>query len=163
MSDAHRKWSADRPHTLVIACSDGRLQEQTDAFLTHQLGLAGFDRFYVPGGGGALASSGRDFIRADQLRKECAYLIQLHEITRVILLFHGPSVNGPAHAVCADYKRKLPWSTPEMLREQQARDAIDLIQRADQWAGQAMVEAHLCEIDGSHRVSFAPLQAHENP
>jgi hypothetical protein len=69
MTDSHRRWAPDRPHTLVIACSDGRLQEQTDAFLTHQLGLAGFDRVYVPGGGGALASSGRDFIRAQQLRQ----------------------------------------------------------------------------------------------
>jgi hypothetical protein len=157
MSDAHRKWLPDRPHTLVIACSDGRLQEQTDAFLTHQLGLAGFDRFYVPGGGGALASSGRDFTRADQLRRECAYLIQLHEISRVILLFHGPSATGPAHAVCADYKRKLPWASPEMLREQQTRDAVDLLQRRDQWAGTADVEAYRCEIDMSHHISFVPL------
>jgi hypothetical protein len=159
MSDSHAKWSPDRPHTLVIACSDGRLQEQTDAFLHRQLGLAGFDRFYVPGGGGALASSGRDFIRADQLRKECAYLIQLHEITRVVLLFHGPSANGPAHAACADYKRKLPFATPEMLRDQQRRDAVDLIQRGDQWAGKANVSAYLCEIDASHQVTFAQLDS----
>jgi len=157
MSDAHAKWSPDRPHTLVIACSDGRLQEQTDAFLHRDLGLAGFDRFYVPGGGGALASSGRDFIRADQLRKECGYLIQLHEITRVILLFHGPSANGPAHAACADYKRKLPFATPEMLRDQQRRDAVDLIQRSDQWAGKANVSAYRCEIDAAHHVTFVPL------
>jgi len=162
MSDAHRKWSPDRPHTLVIACSDGRLQEQTDAFLHHQLQLVGFDRFYVPGGGGALASSGRDFIRADQLRKECGYLIQLHEITRVILLFHGPSVSGPAHAVCADYKRKLPWASPEMLRDQQRRDAVDLIQRGDQWAGKANVSAYLCEIDASHHVAFVQLDSDNN-
>jgi hypothetical protein len=162
MSDTHRKWSPDRPHTLVIACSDGRLQEQTDAFLHHQLELAGFDRFYVPGGGGALASSGRDFIRADQLRKECAYLIQLHEITRVILLFHGPSARGPAHAVCADYKRKLPFASAEMLRDQQRRDAVDLIQRGDQWAGKANVSAYLCQIDEAHRVTFVQLDSHNN-
>jgi hypothetical protein len=161
MPDAHRKWSADRPHTLVIACSDGRLQEQTDSFLTHHLGLAGFDRFYVPGGGGALASSGRDFLRAEQLRKECAYLIQLHEVTRVILLFHGPAANGPPHAVCADYKRKLPWATPEAMREQQERDAIDLIQRSDQWAGTAKVSAFRCEIDSSHHVDFVDFTHRE--
>jgi len=162
MPDAHRKWSADRPHTLVIACSDGRLQEQTDSFLTHHLGLAGFDRFYVPGGGGALASSGRDFLRAEQLRKECAYLIQLHEVTRVILLFHGPAANGPPHAVCADYKRKLPWATPEAMREQQERDAIDLIQRSDQWAGNAKVSAFRCEIDSSHHFDFVDFMKHES-
>lgn len=162
MSDAHAKWSPDRPHTLVIACSDGRLQEQTDAFLHRQLELVGFDRFYVPGGGGALASSGRDFIRADQLRKECGYLIQLHEITRVILLFHGPSASGPAHAVCADYKRKLPFATPEMLRDQQRRDAVDLIQRGNQWAGKANVSAFLCQIDESYHVTFVQLDSRNN-
>jgi len=31
------------------------LQEATDAFLGRELGLTQFDRFYVPGGGGALA------------------------------------------------------------------------------------------------------------
>ena len=79
----------------------------------------------------------------------------------MILLFHGPALNGPPHAVCADYKRKLPWSTPAMLREQQERDAIDLMQRADQWAGNAKVGAYLCEIDASHHIAFVPLDAHE--
>jgi hypothetical protein len=159
LTDAHRKWTPDRPHTLVVACSDGRLQEQTDAFLTHRLGLTGFDRFYVPGGGGALASSGRDFIRAEQLRRECAYVIELHEISRVILLFHGPAPDGPPDAVCADYKRKLPWTSPQLLRDQQRRDAIDLIQRSIQWAGKAEVSAYRCEIDGAHHVAFIPLDA----
>jgi hypothetical protein len=141
----------------VVACSDGRLQEQTDEFLHQNLGLAGFDRFYVPGGGGALASSGRDFLRASQLRRECSYLIELHEISRVILLFHGPSASGPAHAVCADYKRKLPWASPEMLSDQQRRDAVELIERRDEWAGNAEVVAYRCEIDASHHIAFVQL------
>jgi hypothetical protein len=158
LTDSHRKWSPDRPHTLVIACSDGRLQEQTDEFLHQNLGLAGFDRFYVPGGGGALASSGRDFLRASQLRRECSYLIELHEISRVILLFHGPSSSGPAHAVCADYKRKLPWASPDMLGDQQRRDAVELIERRDEWARTAEVVAFCCEIDASHDVAFVGIE-----
>jgi len=157
MSDKHHKWITERPHTLVVACSDGRLQEQTDAFLTHQLGLTGFDRFYVPGGGGALASSGRDFIRAEQLRRECQYLIRLHEVSRVILLFHGPAISGPPESICADYHRKFPWGTPEMVREQQARDAIDLIERSTEWALDAVVSAYRCEIDADHRLAFVQL------
>jgi len=133
------------------------LQEQTDAFLTHQLGLTGFDRFYVPGGGGALASSGRDFIRAEQLRRECQYLIRLHEVSRVILLFHGPAISGPPESICADYHRKFPWGTPEMVREQQARDAIDLIERSTEWALDAVVSAYRCEIDADHRLAFVQL------
>jgi hypothetical protein len=133
------------------------LQQQTDAFLTYQLGLTGFDRFYVPGGGGALASSGRDFIRAEQLRRECQYLIRLHEVSRVILLFHGPAISGPPESICADYHRKFPWGTPEMVREQQARDAIDLIERSTEWALDAAVSAYRCEIDADHRLAFVQL------
>lgn len=157
MSDKHHKWITERPHTLVVACSDGRLQEQTDAFLSNRLGLTGFDRFYVPGGGGALASSGRDFIRAEQLRRECQYLIRLHEVSRVILLFHGPAVSGPPESICADYHRKFPWGTPEMVREQQARDAIDLIERSTEWALDAAVSAYRCEIDADHHLAFVQL------
>ncbi|HEY8166696.1 MAG TPA: hypothetical protein VIF83_14180 [Gemmatimonadaceae bacterium] len=151
------KWTVDRPHTLVVACSDGRLQEQTDEFLHNKLGLAGFDRFYVPGGGGALASSGRDFLRAQQLRRECAYLVQLHEISRVILLFHGPADNGPADAVCADYRRKLPWASPVLLKDRQRVDALELIEIHSEWAGTAEVTAYRCEVDEARNVAFVLL------
>jgi hypothetical protein len=148
----------------VVACSDGRLEEQTDEFLHKQLGLAGFDRFYVPGGGGALASSGRDFIRAQQLRRECAYLVQLHEISRVILLFHGPADNGPPDSVCADYRRKLPWASPALLKDRQRVDALELIEIHTEWAGTAEVWAYRCEVDQSHKVLFTTLDpSHPGP
>src|SRR5688500_9406803 len=152
------KWTPDRPHTLVIACSDGRLQEQTDEFLHRKLFLTQFDRFYIPGGGGALASSGRDFIRAQQLRRECAYLIQLHEVSRVILMFHGPAEDGPADAVCADYRRKLSWASPALVADRQRVDALELIDISREWAGDADVSAYLCEVGRDHGTSFRPMQ-----
>jgi len=152
------KWTPDRPHTLVIACSDGRLQEQTDEFLHRKLFLTQFDRFYIPGGGGALASSGRDFIRAQQLRRECAYLIQLHEVSRVILMFHGPAEDGPADAVCADYRRKLSWASPSLVADRQRVDALELIEISREWAGDADVSAYLCEVGRDHGTSFRPMQ-----
>jgi hypothetical protein len=152
-----RRWTPDRPHTLVVACSDGRLQEQTDDFLHRHLGLAQFDRFYVPGGGGALTSSGRDFVRSQELRKECAYLIQLHDVQRVILVFHGPSPTGPAEALCADYRRKLPFATPPYVAERQMMDALELIEIRSTWAGKAEVSAIRCEVDASGEVSFVEL------
>ena len=152
------RWTPHRPHTLVVACSDGRLEEQTDEFLHHTLRLAGFDRFYVPGGGGALASSGRDFLRSRDLRRECAYLIQLHEIERVILLFHGPSESGPPEAICADYRRKLQFAPASYVAERQRLDAIELIEIRATWAGKADVAAYLCEVDRSGDVSFVELQ-----
>ena len=151
--ELHR-WTPERPHTLVVACSDGRLQEATDEFLSRELGLAQFDRFYVPGGGGALASSGRDFIRAQQLRRECAYLVELHSVTRVILLFHGPAVSGPAAAVCADYRRKMTWASPDIIRARQLQDSAELIERKAEWAGQATVDSVACEVQSNAEISF---------
>jgi hypothetical protein len=151
------RWTPDRPHTLVVACSDGRLQEATDGFLSRELGLTQFDRFYVPGGGGALASSGRDFIRAGQLRKECAYLIELHAVQRVILLFHGPASGGPSESVCADYRRKMPWASPDLVLLKQQQDSLELIDRRADWAGQASVSAYRCEVHTDGAITFRAL------
>ncbi|MEP7346059.1 MAG: hypothetical protein ABI877_12360, partial [Gemmatimonadaceae bacterium] len=95
------QWSAARPNALVVACSDGRLQEATDAFLARELRITRYDRFYIPGGGGALASSGTDIARAQQMCAECRYLVELHAVKRVILLFHGPAAGGRIEAACA--------------------------------------------------------------
>jgi hypothetical protein len=154
----HHRWTEERPHTLVVACSDGRLQEATDAFLGRELGLTQFDRFYTPGGGGALAASGRDFIRAQQLRRECAYLIELHGVTRVVLLFHGPATDGPAAAICADYKRKMPWATPEQVMLRQRQDNMELVDRRSEWAGNAKVQSLRCEIHAGGRISFRTIE-----
>jgi hypothetical protein len=47
------------------------LQEATDAFLAREFKITRYDRFYVPGGGGALASSGTDPVRAQQMCAVC--------------------------------------------------------------------------------------------
>jgi hypothetical protein len=153
------QWTPDRPHTLVVACSDGRLQEATDSFLHTELGLAQFDRFYVPGGGGALSASDREVFRAQHLRGECKYLIELHQVQQIILLFHGPGVDGPAEAVCADYRRKLPWASPDLLRQRQARDAVELLQRASEWTAGASVAVYRCEVGSAGSVTFRSLDA----
>ena len=156
---AFGEWSPGRPNTLVIACSDGRLQEATDEFLTHHLQVARYDRFYVPGGAGALASSGRDFLRAQQLRRECRYLIELHGVRHVVMLFHGPTPDGPLAAACADYRRKLPWATVTELRARQELDAEELDRIREDWAGDADVVMYRCEIDSRGVIRFAALAA----
>ena len=154
---AYGRWAPIRPRTLVVACSDGRLQEATDSFLQAELGLTEFDRLYVPGGGGALSSSDRDVFRAQQLRGECKYLVELHEVKQIILLFHGPTSDGPAEAACADYRRKLPWATPEILRQRQARDAIELAQLRAEWAADASVAMYRCEVGAGNVIAFCSL------
>lgn len=151
------RWTPARPDTLVVACSDGRLQEATDEFLAGQLGVDRYDRLYLPGGAGALAATGRDYIRAMQVRKECLYLVELHRVGRIILLFHGPSATGSIEAACADYRRKLPWASVPILRTRQAQDAVELLERRDEWAGDAEVAAYRCEVDEDGRVAFVNL------
>lgn len=151
------KWDATRPHILVIACSDGRQQEPTDEFLTKSLGIRQYDRLYVAGGGGALSASGKDYLRAQQLRRECRFLVDVHEIEEIVLLFHGPAVDGPPEAMCADYRRKLPQLAVSRLRDQQQRDADELMMRRDEWAGKARVRVYRCETTATGALEFVTL------
>lgn len=157
MTGASGKWLPDRPSSLVIACSDGRLQEATDEFLANHLKVTRYDRFYVPGGAGALAASGRDFLRAQQLRRECRYLVELHAVRQIVLLFHGPTANGPLAAACADYRRKLPWASATALRDRQEQDAEELRRHRAEWAGAAEVSMYRCEVDDRGDIRFADL------
>jgi hypothetical protein len=151
------RWDPTRPHILVIACSDGRLQERTDEFLTHSLGIRQYDRLYVAGGGGSLSPSGKDFLRAQQMRRECRFLVDAHEIEEIVLLFHGPAADGPPEAMCADYRRKLPQLSVSRLREQQERDAADLMAARVDWAGNARVRVYRCETHAGGDLEFVPL------
>jgi hypothetical protein len=151
------RWTPGRPNAMVVACSDGRLQEATDTFLAREFKITRYDRFYVPGGGGALASSGADPARALQMCAECKYLVDLHAVRRVIVLFHGPSAAGRIEAACADYRRKLPWANLAELRAQQESDAVDLLKRRREWAGEAGVLLYRCEVDAAGRLAFVNL------
>jgi hypothetical protein len=133
------------------------LQQATDAFLNREFKITRYDRFYVPGGGGALASSGTDPLRAKQMCAECKYLVDLHAVRRVILLFHGPSAEGRIEAACADYRRKLPWASIAQLRAQQEADAVDLLSRRREWASDAGVLLFRCEVDQAGALSFVNL------
>lgn len=151
------RWTPARPNALVVACSDGRLQLATDAFLERELQITQYDRFYVPGGGGALAPSGTDDARAARMCAECRYLVELHAVRRVILLFHGPSAKGRIEAACADYRRKLPWASLVQLRTQQELDAADLLGRRRDWAADAGVLVYRCEVDSAGDLAFVNL------
>lgn len=151
------KWTPTRPSALVVACSDGRLQHATDDFLVREFRLTQYDRFYVPGGGGALASSGTDAERAQRMCAECRYLVELHQVRRVILLFHGPSASGRIEAACADYRRKLPWAPLAEIRARQEADAVELLERRREYAASADVLVYRCEVDAGGGLTFVNL------
>ena len=158
-TESFGQWSPDRPNTLVIACSDGRLQEATDEFLSSSLGIKRYDRLYVPGGGGALGAGGGDFLRAYQLRRECRYLVELHDVQQIVVLFHGPTAGGRLDAACADYRRKMPWGSVAALRERQEQDAADLRDHREDWAAKADVLVYRCEVSPNGSIHFADLLA----
>lgn len=150
-------WDATRPRALVVACSDGRLQEATDEFLNERLGISHYDRLFAPGGPGALAPTTSNFVRGDWFRRECAFLIRAHDVGDVFLIFHGPAADGPAHATCADYARRFPFLTPTEIRAQQQKDAQEIL-RTDFVIGMKVrMHPYRCEVRGDGRVQFVPL------
>ena len=151
------RWEPDRPRLLVAACSDGRLQEATDAFLSRALGVRQYDRLYLPGGGGALAASGSDFLRADKMRQECRFLIEAHGVEHLVLLFHGPAPGGPPEAICADYLRKHSWQRPDQVRAQQEADVRDLLGRRSAFAGEARLSVYRFEVTAGCALEVTPL------
>jgi hypothetical protein len=148
-------WNQERPRALVVACSDGRLQENLDDFLHTSLGIHHYDRLYAPGGGGALVSSGVELIRPNQFRRECQFLLAAHGVQNLYLIFHGPSENGPDEAACGDYRRKLPRANMAELRRRQEEDARELKQVS--WGAGVQVFAYRCEVRNDDRIQFVEI------
>lgn len=122
-----RPWNPNRPHVLVVGCSDGRLQEPTDEFLNDRLGIAHYDRLYLPGGPGALAEAGIEFMRAARIREEFLFLLEAHQIEDIVLMFHGPAEDGPELAICADYRRIYRDYDAARIRKQQELDTEEIL------------------------------------
>ncbi len=148
-------WNDARPRILVVACSDGRLQENLDEFLQSR-GISHYDRLFVPGGPGALASSGYELIRHDQLRRETQFLISAHGVEELFLIFHGAAPDGPEAAACADYKRKLPGHSAAQINAAQDADVIELL-RIFAWPIHLQVRVFRAEVGGDGQIRFVAL------
>ncbi|MCW5940863.1 MAG: hypothetical protein KIS66_01440 [Fimbriimonadaceae bacterium] len=158
------EWRIERPRVLVVACSDGRLQMQIDEFLAQGLGVTEYDRLYLPGGPGALATSGLDYSRADRAIAELSFLLDAHRIEEVLLLFHGPGEGGPIDAVCADYVRKLGQCDAGRVRAQQEEDADEVLRRAFGFR-RLKVRTLFCEVRADRRldiVEYDPASGHSH-
>jgi hypothetical protein len=157
-------WILERPHVLVVACSDGRYQEPLDEFLRLHLGIVYYDRMYVPGGPGALASSSLSYFRGDQFRQETDFLIERHGIERVVLIFHGPLLDGgPGEAVCADYDRKMPFATRAEIHAQHEKDLLEILRGMRRTNAALAIEIFRAEVRPDRRVQFTPLAQPADP
>ena len=150
-------WNPDHPRALVVACSDGRFQQNLDDFLQNHLNLSRYDRLYTPGGPGALASSGVEFLRSDSFKRECVFLVEAHQIEDVFLIFHGPAEDGPDSALCADYKRLFPRMTAPEIRQQQESDAREILRGGFGWRQSVRVHILRCEVTNAGDVVLADL------
>ncbi len=152
-------WQTERPHIMIISCSDGRYQLSLDEFLDKHLGITYYDRLYAPGGPGALASSTLSYFRGEQFRQESAFLIDAHSLEEIIFIFHGPMPQeGPSDATCADYRRKMHGAgTQEIYRQQEAdlQEALKAVIKANK---DIRVRAFRAEVRADRRVQFVPLK-----
>jgi hypothetical protein len=153
-------WNDERPHTLVVACSDGRLQQNLDDFLNNHLGIHRYDRLYAPGGPGALTSHGVEFLRSDQFRREYLFLVKAHAIEEILLIFHGPSPDGPEQALCADYRRIYPRYSAHQIREQQERDVAEIVNYGFGFDNPGVrLSVYRCEVTAGNTIQFVSLRA----
>lgn len=151
-----QRWKQSRPSTLVVACSDGRLQESIDEFLERKLGVVDYDRLYAPGGPGALGPGSGD-LRTDQLRRELKFLMDAHRIEEIVLLFHGADRSGPENAVCAHYKRLLPGASRNQISRQQHKDASAAMSVISSIAPRVRIRVYRAEVRGDSSVHFIDL------
>ena len=151
------RWTPERPRVLVACCSDGRLQEAIDEFLQAHLSVVDYDRFYAPGGPGALTPGGYEFLRATQYRDDLAFLVRAHKVEELLLIFHGAAVNGPDEATCAYYKRVLPGANAAAVRMQQEQDLLDLRMYLEGLRLTVQIRAYRAEVLADKRVQFVTM------
>ena len=156
------KWGLERPRILVVACSDGRYQEALDEFLNNRLGILDYDRFYAPGGPGALVPSVISYFRGIQFQDDAKFLVDAHGLERVILIVHGPDLDGgPPEAGCADYKRKMPGYSPREIRNKQHDDLNEVYRLLLRHAPQIEMQVFVAEVRADRRVQFVPVPIRE--
>jgi hypothetical protein len=151
------RWSRDRPSTLIVACSDGRLQKSTDEFLEKALNVTDYDRLYIPGGAGAMAYGGSEFIRAETFRRSFIFLVQSHGSEQVILLTHAATDDGPPEAVCAHYRRIMNRASVAEIRRQQERDIADIARDLMSELRGVRLRAFQADVTGALTVSFTEV------
>ena len=109
---AERPWCADRPHTLVICCSDGRWHSQVVEFAQHKVSERP-DMLAVPGGAAVVDPWSSSFDESRVFDSALRLLLKYHELEAIWLI---------AHQGCAYYLERHPELKPDELRKRQEQD-----------------------------------------
>ena len=81
-------WNPERIGAMAIYCSDGRWGEGFDEFCHRYLQIPRYDRWAVPGGPACVAALSEDPVLLRATRIQLDFLVQAHELERVVLITH---------------------------------------------------------------------------
>jgi len=126
------EYNEKRIHAAAVYCSDGRVGEHFDDFLQNGLCLPRYDRVALPGGPARLAEFDKPSIEKQAVLAELKFLVDAHELNRVILI---------QHENCAFYKHHLNLDG-EALRPRQAEDLGRAAETIAQATGLKQIEAY---------------------
>lgn len=129
-------YEAERIHAAAIYCSDGRVGEHFDDFLTNGLDLPRYDRIALPGGPVCLADRAETQLADHGIVDNLRFLIKAHELERVILI---------AHQGCAFYAQRLELHLDEMENIQR-RDLAKAAAFVREQVGLTRVETFFARI-----------------
>jgi hypothetical protein len=137
---------AERIQAAAVYCSDGRVGEHFDDFLTHGLGLPRYDRIALPGGPACLAGHDAVKLRDQGVASELRFLVEAHELDRIVLI---------AHAGCAFYGERLglPGDALELQQRTDLAKAAAFIRRVTHVAN---IEAYFATPDND-QVNFSAV------
>ncbi|MCC6428683.1 MAG: hypothetical protein IT435_17915 [Phycisphaerales bacterium] len=106
------RYDSSRIHAAALYCSDGRVGEHFDDFLTNGLSLPRYDRLCLPGGPACISGHPQTHLEQEGVVDELQFLVQVHKLKRLVLI---------THQGCAFYANRLELKEPR----------LELVQRAD--------------------------------
>jgi hypothetical protein len=109
---ASTPWSEERPHALVVCCSDGRWHAQLVEFIQHEVSRYA-DLYAIPGGPAVLDPWNSSYDESRAFDQSMRLLAKYHDLAGVWLI---------AHQGCAFYLEKHPHLEDEGRRVRQIED-----------------------------------------
>jgi hypothetical protein len=148
MYESRATYEPQRIHAAAIYCSDGRLGEHFDDFLTNGLQLPRYDRLALPGGPATLAAHPEASLEHQAVAEELRFLVEVHGLQRVVLI---------QHQNCAFYTGRLKLSGFQ-VEPQQRDDLAEAAEFVRQVTGVQKIEAYFARwFDGQVRFEPVPL------
>ncbi|MBL8747407.1 MAG: hypothetical protein JNK58_13760 [Phycisphaerae bacterium] len=146
--ESRNPYDSRRIHAAAIYCSDGRIGEHFDDFLTTGLSLPRYDRVALPGGPACIAGHPQAHLEEKGVMDELNFLVEVHKLKRVILI---------AHQGCAFYATRLELKEPRLELVQRA-DLVRAAAFVHRVTGLDTIEAYFARL-GEGRIRFERVDA----